>query len=106
MFKEVTQAVGVSEGVRIRARAQVKADNLRVEFQQREDSVYLSLVFVDPAGYPLGRPIRSIARLGTHNWEPLELDAVAPPGAAGVRVGLLSGVSGIAYFDAVMIEIL
>jgi len=104
LFPEVLQIVPLKEGIAVRARAQARTDNLRVEFQQREDSAYMSLQFMDAQGFPIGKPIRSIARLGTHGWELLEVQAVSPPGTAQARLGLISGLSGTMWVDAVTLE--
>lgn len=104
-FQSVVQTVTVGPGVTVRARAQVQADNLRVEFQQQASTVYLKLQFVDAAGFPIGDPVTDIAQLGTHAWQPLEVQQTAPEQATHLQVELLSGVSGTAWFDGVSIEV-
>ena len=104
LFNAVAQQVPVQPGMALRARAQVRADNLRVEYQQDASHVYLSATFVDAGGGVLTEPARATARLGTHEWEPLQLDLIAPDGAAYVQIEILSAVSGTAWFDGLSLE--
>lgn len=103
-FRTATQQLVISPGTAIRLRAQVKAHNLRVEFQQHEASVYLKLIFLDASGFQVGSDVIDRARMGTHAWEPLEVMATAPEGTETLKVMLLSGVSGTAWFDGISIE--
>jgi len=105
LFPEVVQQVAIAGGQKVRARAQLKADKLRVEFQQREDLTGISLRFFDERGMPLGPAVRTAGRLSSHPWENVEIEAVAPPGAALAQVGLMSTVSGTAWFDGVRVEV-
>lgn len=105
LFKMVTQRITVVEGMTLRARAQIKTDNLRVEFQQRPTDVYLGLSFLDIYGNPVAPPRRAVARLHSHTWELLEVIAPVPPGADLVQVELLSAMSGTAWFDGVTLEL-
>lgn len=104
-FPEVIQHVPVQPGTPTRVRVQFRADNLRVEYQQREDQVGLSLTWVDSMGNPVSAPQFSRGRLTSHPWELLELNAVAPDGATMARVGLMSAVSGTAWFDGVTVTV-
>lgn len=106
LFYEVAQAAPVNPGARLRATAQVKAENLRVEHQQREDSVCMTLSFLDGTGNPVGPARRAIARLETYPWTLIAIEETAPYEAEFVRIALFSGVSGTAWFDAVEIEVL
>jgi hypothetical protein len=104
-FQSAAQQVAVPPGAVVRARAQIKADSLRVEFQQKPGDVYLQLTFLDAGGAPTSAPVRDVARLATYAWEPLELTVTAPPGAVQLRVELMSAVSGTAWFDGVSLEV-
>jgi hypothetical protein len=106
LFPEVVQRSTVTPGARLRLRAQMRAEDLRVEFIQRDDQVRMSMSFLDASGMVLGRPLNAVARLSTHTWELLEIEATAPANAAAVQVGLLSAVSGTAWFDGISIETL
>jgi hypothetical protein len=106
LFYEVAQAAPVNPGSRLRASAQVKGENLRVEHRQREDHVCMTLSFLDGTGHPVGPARRAIARLETYPWTLLEIEETAPPSAEFVRIALFSGVSGTAWFDGVEVEIL
>jgi len=106
LFFEVAQKAPVQPGQSLRATSQVRGEDLRVEHQQREDHVCMTLSFLDAAGNPVGQARRSIARLQTYPWTPLVIEEVAPPGAAYARIAVFSGVSGTAWFDAVEIEVL
>ena len=106
LFYEVAQAAPVNPGARLRATAQVKAENLRVEHQQREDSVCMTLSFLDGTGNPVGPARRAIARLETYPWTLIAIEETAPYEAEFVRIALFSGVSGTTWFDAVEIEVL
>ncbi len=106
LFPEVVQRVAVTPGSTIRARAYFKADKLRVEYLQRDDYVFLGLLFLDGAGQPVGQPAKAVGRLGTHPWEMLEVTTEVPAGATAVQVGLSSAVSGTGWFDGVTLETL
>lgn len=106
LFYEVAQKAPVQGGVRVRATAQLRAEDLRVEHQQREDHVCLILSFLDSMGQPLGGAQKAVGRLATHPWEPLVIETTTPMGAAYARVAVFSGVSGTAWFDAVEVEII
>jgi hypothetical protein len=105
-FYEVAQAAPVSPGQRLLATSQVRAENLRVEHQQREDHVCMTLSFLDGNGRPVGPARRAIARLETYPWTRLAIEESAPPEAEFVRIAVFSGVSGTAWFDAIEIEVL
>jgi hypothetical protein len=104
-FPEVVQHVPVAPGTPTRVRAQFRADNLRVEYQQREDQVGLSLTWVDSMGNAVSPPQLAQGRLTSHPWELLELNSVAPVGATMARVGLMSAVSGTSWFDGVTVAV-
>jgi len=106
LFFEVAQKAPVVPGQSLRATSQVRGEDLRVEHQQREDHVCMTLSFLDAGGNPVGTARRSIARLQTYPWTPLVIEEVTPAGAAFARIAVFSGVSGTAWFDAVEIEVL
>ena len=105
LFPEAVQRVPVQPGTHVRARAQLKTDNLRVQYLQHEDHVYLSMVYLDANGAPVSEVAKATGRLSTHAWELLEVQQQAPPAAAFVQVGVISAVSGTAWFDAVILEV-
>ncbi|HCH63670.1 MAG TPA: hypothetical protein DFR83_12765 [Deltaproteobacteria bacterium] len=106
LFYEVAQAAPVTPGIRVRATAQVRGENLRVEHQQREDSVCMTLSFLDGNGRPVGPARRAIARLETYPWTLIAIEETVPNAAEFVRIAFVSGVSGTTWFDAAEIEIL
>lgn len=105
MFHEVAQTAPVAPGARLEAKVQFRADNLRVEFHQRDDYVGMTMSFLDAGGNAVGPARRAIGRLATHPWEQLLIEETAPMEAASVRISLVSAVSGSAYFDAVEVEL-
>ena len=106
LFPEVYQQTAVLPGSRLRARVHVKAENLRVEFLQKEGTVRIALQYIDAGGAPIGRPEQATSRLSSHPWEVIEIESLVPPSAAAVQVGLLCGVSGTAWFDGLTLEAL
>jgi hypothetical protein len=104
-FPELVQHVPVQPGTPTRVRAQFRADNLRVEYQQREDHVGLSLTWVDSMGNAVSAPQLAQGRLTSHPWELLELTSVAPAGATMARIGLMSAVSGTSWFDGITVAV-
>ncbi len=106
LFYEVAQAAPVTPGARLRATSQVRAEDLKVEHQQREDHVCMTLSFLDGSGRQVGPARRAVARLETYPWTLLAIEETAPMDAEFVRIALFSGVSGTAWFDAVEIEVL
>ena len=99
-FQDVYQQLPVAEGVSVRARVLHRAENLEVEFEQKATDVRLYLQFLDAYGAPIGDPTFKAARLSTHTWELLEVNATAPPGTVYLQLGLRSAVSGTSWFDA------
>ena len=105
LFLKAIQYVPVQPGTVIRARAQLKTDNVRPEYQQSDRDLYLELIFLDAMGDPISAPARAYGRMSTHTWELLELQQQTPPGATSVQVGLISALSGKSWFDAVTLEV-
>lgn len=103
-FPAVQQEVAVQPGIRVTVQAQFRAENLRVEYLQREDYVGMSLTWLDPAGNAMGPPTRAIGRLSTHGWEPMTIQGAVPPGAGSALLQVSSTVSGTAWFDGVSIQ--
>ena len=102
-FQDLVQDVQVSPGTEIRARAFHQAKNLRVEFQQNETDVHLSLTFLNEYGEPITETIVQPGRLSSHPWEVIEITAMVPEGATHAQVRLRSAVSGRSWFDAVTV---
>ena len=102
-FQDLVQDVPVSAGMEIRARTFHQAKNLRVEFQQKETDVHLSLTFLNEHREPISETEIQPGRLASHPWEVIEITATAPEGAAYVQVRLRSAVSGRSWFDAVTV---
>jgi len=105
LFPAAIQKVAVQPGTHVRARAQLKTENVRVEFQQRDDDLYLAMSFLDASGRPIGSPLKATGRLSTHTWELLEVQGQAPAETASVEIKLLSAISGDAWFDGVTLEV-
>lgn len=105
LFPEVAQRITLSPGTRLRVRAQLKTDNIRVEYQQKSSDLYMEVSFEDISGQPVGSPIRAQGLGETHTWQTLEIQAEAPDGAAYVRIGLVCALSGTAWFDGVAVQI-
>ncbi len=104
LFPTVLQRVDIVGGTRVRVRCQFRANNLRVEYLQREDQVGMSLQWLDANGQALGAPLQAIGRLSTHPWELLEIESTAPADATAATLQLMSPVPGTAWFDGVNIE--
>jgi hypothetical protein len=104
MFPVAVQRVRVEAGTRLRATAQLRADNLRPEYQQRPGDVFLALSFEDAAGQAVGSPVWTRGNMSSHPWQALVVNAEAPPGAVTVRVAIGSALSGTAWFDGVTLE--
>jgi hypothetical protein len=102
--QNIVQEVPVTAGQRIRFRVQHRAENIRVEYQQRRSDYKAQITFLS-GGYPTGAPLVANARIDSHPWELLEVEGTAPPGATEVRIELSCALSGTAWFDAVVLEI-
>jgi len=105
MFYKVTQKVAVTPGTNIRLRAQLKTDLLRIEFQQRRSDFFIAATFLDPGGRPMGAAQKAAGRLGSHGWELLEISTPVPFGASQVLVEIISALSGTAWYDGVIMEV-
>jgi hypothetical protein len=105
LFPEVVQRITLAPYTRVRVRAQHRTDNVRQEFQQQPDALFLKISFEDINGTPVGSAIVDRGRIMTHTWETLEVRGEAPPQTAYLRIALFNGMSGSAWFDAVVVEI-
>jgi len=105
LFPMAVQVVSVQPGTVVRVRTQLKTENVRPEFQQSDQDLFLEVVFLDAGGTAVSSPARAYGRPSTHTWELLEVQQQAPMGATLVQVGLLSAMSGTAWFDGVVAEI-
>ena len=105
LFTAATQQITVAPSTRLRATAQLRTENVRAQYIQNPQDLYLEIQFQDITGAPVGQPIRSTGALETHNWQPLEVYGEAPDGTAFVAVTLFCGLSGTAWFDGVTLEI-
>lgn len=104
-FQIVAQRVTVAPYTPLVARAMLKTEAIRKEFVQNPQDLYLEMSFEDITGAPVGSPLRDVGAGETHTWQALEVSGVVPDGAAYVRVALLSGLSGTAWFDGVTLQI-
>ncbi len=104
-FMIVAQRVTVAPYTPLVARAMLKTEGVRKEFLQKENDLYLEMSFEDIAGAPVGSPIRDVGAGETHTWQALQVSGTVPDGAAYVRIALLSGLSGTAWFDGVTLQI-
>lgn len=104
-FLKVGQRVTVAPSMPLVARAMLKTDNVRKEFLQNPSDIYLEMVFEDISGNPVSTPIRAIGALETHTWQALEVKGIVPDDAAYVRIGMMCGLSGTAWFDGVTLTL-
>jgi len=104
-FLVVSQQVTVAPTTSLVARAMLRTENVRKEFLQKDTDLYLEMSFEDITGAPVGTPIRDQGAAETHTWQALEVKGLVPDGAAYVRVSVLCGLSGTAWFDGVTLQI-
>lgn len=104
-FLVVAQRVTVAPSTPLAAKAMLRTENVRKEFLQNASDLYLEMSFEDIVGNPVGSPVRAVGAGETHTWQALEVEGVVPDGAAYVRVALLCGLSGTAWFDGVTLQI-
>lgn len=105
VFQNIVQEVPVQPGTNTRLRVQHKTENIRIEYQQRRSDFKVQITYLSN-GYPVGAPISSPARQGTHPWELIEIVSVVPPNANEARIELICSLSGTAWFDGVVYEVL
>lgn len=104
-FLIVAQRVTVAPSTPLVARAMLKTENVRPEFLQKPTDLYLEMSFEDIAGSPVGAPLRAVGAGETHTWQALKVEGVVPDAAAYVRIAVMSGQSGTAWFDGVTLQI-
>lgn len=105
LFYAAFQKVEVVGGMNLQARCYHRTEGVHAEFQQNEGDLYLSLSFEDIFQKPLGAPILARGRIATHGWELMEVNGQVPFEAAYARVGLVAGLSGTTWFDAVTLSL-
>jgi hypothetical protein len=105
-FYKAVQRVPVTPGTSIRLRTQVKTERLRLEYQQRRSDFFISGTFLDPTGRPMGQALKSSGRMGSHGWELLEIKTAVPYGASQILIEIICAMSGTAWYDGVIIEII
>jgi hypothetical protein len=105
VFQNIVQEVPVQAGAMTRLRVQHKTENIRIEFQQRRSDFKVQITYLSN-GYPMGAPISVSARQGTHPWELLEIESVVPLSATEARIELVCSLSGTAWFDGIVYEVI
>ena len=96
-WRMVLQRVPVKPNHRVLFRVAARCENLRREGNQYQNANAL-LIFEDAAGKRLGLHTSAVLG-GTRDWIDLHVHALAPKGAASVRVGVFSSMTGSAWFD-------
>jgi hypothetical protein len=104
VFQKVVQEVRVVPGQHIRLRVQHKSENIRIEYQQRRSDFKVQATFLS-GGYPLGTPLVALGRIDSHPWDLIEIEASTPADATEIRIELSCALSGTAWFDAVVLEV-
>ena len=104
VFQNVVQEVPVQAGSYTRLRVQHRADNIRVEFQQRRSDFKIQLTYLSH-GVPVSQPISALGRMGSHVWEMLEVESQVPFNATEARIELIASLSGTAWFDGLIFEV-
>ena len=105
VFQNVVQEVAVQPGVLTRLRVQHKTDNVRVEFQQSRADFKVQITFLN-AGMPVANPVVAQGRLGSHAWELLAIEHLTPANATEARIELMCSLSGTAWFDGLVYEVI
>ncbi len=103
-FQKVVQEVPVQAGLNTRLRVQHKTENIRIEYQQRRSDFKVQLTYLSN-GYPMGAPHEAAGRQGSHPWEKLEIQTTVPAGATEARIEIICGLSGTAWFDGIVFEV-
>jgi len=104
VFQNIVQEVPVQSGTKTRLRVQHKAENIRIEYQQRRNDFKIQITYLSN-GYPVSEPISAPARQGTHPWELLEIESVVPMNANEARIEIVCSLSGTAWFDGIVYEV-
>lgn len=105
-FPSVVQTISVPAGQRIRLRMYIRASKLRTEFKQSPNSTRVSIRFLDANGEPVAPRNDATARLGSYEWELMEIKAMVPHNATMAEVKIISGQSGTVWFDGMSINII
>jgi len=104
VFQNVVQEVPVQSGSHTRLRVQHKTENIRVEFQQRRSDFKVQLTYLSH-GSPVSQPFSAKGRMGSHVWEMLEIESQVPYNATEARIEIISSLSGTAWFDGLIYEV-
>jgi hypothetical protein len=105
-FPAISQVIQIPSGQKLQARIYVRSENLRSEFQQSPDSTRLSIQFFDEMGQPIGSPVFKVARLGSYEWELMEIKEWTPVNATTAEIKIISGLSGTVWFDGLSLCII
>lgn len=105
VFQNVVQEVPIQPGVLTRLRVQHKTENVRIEFQQRRADFKVQITFLSH-GTPVGEPAVVQGRLGSHAWELLAIEQKTPANATEARIELMCSLSGTAWFDGLVFEVI
>ena len=104
VFQNIVQEVPVQPGLYTRLRVQHKAENIRIEYQQRRSDFKVQITYLSN-GYPVGAPHTAEARQGSHPWELLEIESMVPATATEARIEIICALSGTAWFDGIVYEV-
>ena len=83
---------------------QHRAENVRIEFKQRRSDFKVQLVYLYN-GTPVSQAFSKQGRLGSHVWEMLEVESTVPLNANEARIELVCSLSGTAWFDGLIFEV-
>ena len=105
LFQNVVQEVPVTPGTTTRLRVQHKTEHVRVEFQQRRSDFRVQVTYM-ANGVPVAPPLSTPGRMGSHVWEMLEIESQVPYNANEARIELIASLSGTAWFDGIIFEVI
>jgi len=105
VFQNVVQEIVVQPGALSRFRVQHKTENVRVEFQQNRADFKVQITYLNN-GRTVAPPIKAHGRMGSHSWELLELEHTTPINATEARIELMCSLSGTAWFDGLIFEVI
>jgi hypothetical protein len=104
VFQYVAQEVPVTPGSHTRLRVQHRTENVRIEFKQRRSDFKVQLIYLQN-GTPVSQAFSKQGRLGSHVWEMLEVESTVPSNANEARIELVCSLSGTAWFDGLIFEV-
>lgn len=104
-FPSVSQTIPIPAGQMIRLRVYVRASKLRLEFKQSPNSTRVSIRFLDANGEPVAPRQDAVARLGSYEWELMEIKTMVPANATQAEIKFISGQSGTVWFDGLSLNI-